>query len=148
MKILNTLISNLRTTAYGLRANQGQVMLITVLALSGTIVATTAVAGLLMLYQIRQSTDVINSTKAIFAADAGIEWQLYKYVGDKSCKTCAESKYACPPPSPFSNGATFEIICALKTDPVTNAQKVTIKSKGTSAKTSRAFEISFTPTPN
>lgn len=51
-------------------------MLLTTLAIGGTILAATTIAGLLMVYQISQATDIANSTKAIFAADAGTEWGL------------------------------------------------------------------------
>lgn len=57
----------------------GQVMVLTVLALGGTLLGLTGIAGLLMVYQIRQATDLANSSKAIFAADAGIEWALYDF---------------------------------------------------------------------
>lgn len=55
----------------------GQAMLLTVIALGGTLLGATTIAGLLMLYQIRQSTDLKDSTKAIFAADAGLEMAGY-----------------------------------------------------------------------
>ncbi len=58
---------------------KGQVILITVLTLGGIILGTTTIAGLLMTYQIRQSSNIINSTKAIMAADAGIEYELYNH---------------------------------------------------------------------
>lgn len=53
-------------------------MLLTVLLVSGAILGATAIAGVLMLNQIRQSTNVTNSLQAIFAADSGLEWELYK----------------------------------------------------------------------
>ena len=126
---------------------KGQVMLITVLVLSGTILGATAIAGLLMLYQIRQSTDIVNSTKAIYAADSGIEWQLYKFFkapdpDAQKCKTCAESDFACPPPefqNDFSLKTTFETICSVQT--VNEKPVVNVKSTGLSGNSARAFEI-------
>jgi len=53
-------------------------MLLTVLALGGTILGATTIAGVLMIYQIRQATDLQQSNKAIFAADAAIEWGNYQ----------------------------------------------------------------------
>lgn len=58
--------------------NNGQVMLLAVLVLSGTILGATTIAGLLMLNQIWQATNVGHSTQAIFAADTGVEWELFK----------------------------------------------------------------------
>ena len=48
-------------------------MILTVLALGGAVLGATTVAGLLMLYQLRQTSDMANSARAIFAADAGTE---------------------------------------------------------------------------
>lgn len=53
-------------------------MLLSVLVISGTILGATTIAGLLMLYQIRQATNISLSTQAYFAADAGVEWELFK----------------------------------------------------------------------
>ena len=59
------------------RLCSGQAMLITVIALGGTLLGATTIAGLLMLHQIRQATDLRDSNKAIFAADAGLEMARY-----------------------------------------------------------------------
>lgn len=60
-----------------MRRRSGQAMLIAILTLGGAILGATSIAGLLLLYQIRSTTDSENSAKAIFAADAGINWALY-----------------------------------------------------------------------
>lgn len=57
----------------------GQAMLVTMLFMSGLILVGTAVAGLLVSYQIRQAADTQASTQALFAADAGIENAFYCY---------------------------------------------------------------------
>ncbi len=57
---------------------QGQVMLLAVLVISGTILGATTIAGMLMLNQLRQATNIGLSMQAIFAADTGIEWELFK----------------------------------------------------------------------
>lgn len=58
-------------------------MILTTLILSGTILAAITVAGLLMLYQIRQAGNAMQSGRAIFVADAGLEYELYRfYVAD------------------------------------------------------------------
>jgi hypothetical protein len=57
---------------------EGQVMLLTVLILSTLFLSATAIAGLLMVFQLSQVTKVVESTSAIFAADAGIERGLFK----------------------------------------------------------------------
>jgi hypothetical protein len=78
-------------------------MLITVLSLGGTILGATAIAGLLMLYQIRSATDFANSAKAVFAADAGTEWAQYNYFNPTSTLELS-------PPS-FSNGSIVSVTC-------------------------------------
>lgn len=92
----------------------------TVLVIGGLLLGASSIAGLLMVYQIRQSSDVINSTKAIFAADTGIEWELYRILKD--------SNY----PKPImTNQADFS---------TTVYGTSTIKSVGTSGNSSRAFQ--------
>ncbi len=59
------------------KANSGQVMLLTVLVISALFLGVTAIAGLLMNYQLRQVTNIVDATKAIFAADAAIERSLF-----------------------------------------------------------------------
>jgi hypothetical protein len=95
----------------------GQAMLIAVLSLGGAILGATTVAGLLTLYQIRATTDTANSAKAIFAADAGVEWTLFDHycsmdtppVGGRCPSvTPGTNDYAAPT---FSNGATMAVNC-------------------------------------
>jgi hypothetical protein len=52
-------------------------MLLIMIALGGTLLGATTIAGLLMMYQIRQSADLRDSNMAIFAADAGLEMVGY-----------------------------------------------------------------------
>jgi len=57
----------------------GQVIILATLTLGGILLSTAAVAGILLVYQIRNTNDSVNSAKAIFAADAGIEAASYCY---------------------------------------------------------------------
>lgn len=59
-------------------------MLLTVLIVSGTILGATTIAGLLMLYQLRQATNFGQSLQALFAADTGLEWKLYQQFQDNN----------------------------------------------------------------
>lgn len=52
-------------------------MLLSILLISSSILIFSAVAGYLMVQRIRLATDFIDSTRAIFAAEAGLECQLY-----------------------------------------------------------------------
>lgn len=58
-------------------SEKGQVMLLTVLIISGAVLGATTLAAVLMLNQIRQTTDIIDSLQAAYAADTGLEWELY-----------------------------------------------------------------------
>ena len=113
-------------------------MIMTTLAIGGTILGAATIAGLLVVYQIRQSTDLASSAQAIFAADAGIEWGLYNFfhaatpIGD---------------PNPLSSGARFVIECYDGEIPPNlidcSALSTTssIRSFGTARGVSRAFLI-------
>lgn len=70
-----TSLTSVRILTMDLR--KGQVMILTVLIVSGAVLGLTGIAGALMLNQIRQSINIEHSLQAIFAADAGLEWQLY-----------------------------------------------------------------------
>ncbi len=52
-------------------------MIISVITLGGMLLGSAGIAGLLMSYQIRSANDAVNSAKAFFAADAGVEASGY-----------------------------------------------------------------------
>lgn len=109
-------------------------MILTILALGGTLLGATTIAGLLMVYQIRQATDLTNSGKAIFAADTGIEWGLYQFFNPGSSH---------PAPT-MSNGSTYAVVCAPQgTSNCTDVGTTQIKSQGTAANVQRAFELNL-----
>ncbi|MBI4991774.1 MAG: hypothetical protein HZB99_00970 [Candidatus Harrisonbacteria bacterium] len=117
----------------------GQVMLITVLAMSGTIIAATTISGILMLYQLRQATDVVGTTKAIFAADTGLEWRLDRFnnvdgqvcnadceverpsdvnSGDtNACVVTGTCINTCMPRPEMQENVSFKTSCEVKTCP-------------------------------
>ncbi|PIT92190.1 MAG: hypothetical protein COU08_03845 [Candidatus Harrisonbacteria bacterium CG10_big_fil_rev_8_21_14_0_10_42_17] len=61
-----------------MKQNQGQLMVFVAFVISATFLVFTALSGVLVTLQIRQTTNAVNSTKAIYAADTGIEWRLYR----------------------------------------------------------------------
>ncbi|MEK7464322.1 MAG: hypothetical protein AAB617_00930 [Patescibacteria group bacterium] len=64
-----------------IKQNNGQVMILSVMLLGGVLLSASAVAGLLTLYQIKSANDAVNSAKALYAADAGVEsasWAYFK----------------------------------------------------------------------
>ncbi|MEK7626571.1 MAG: hypothetical protein AAB399_00155 [Patescibacteria group bacterium] len=78
------------------RKNNGQVMIMVVIMIGGLLLAATAIAGLLTIYQVRQSNDAVSSAQAFFAADAALEWQLAVH----------NKKISDTRPLTFDNGAT------------------------------------------
>lgn len=118
------------------RRCSGQAMILTVLALGGTMLGATTIAGLLMIYQLRQATDLGNSAKAIFAADTGIEWGLYQIVKPDGSATAPIMR----------NGAAFSLVCYDDSGASVECQNgavASIQSVGTAGGVSRAFQASF-----
>lgn len=114
-------------------------MLLTVVIIGSIFLGASAIGGILMLYQIRQANDMAVSTQAIFAADAGIEWETFCYFKGSS------SGIICPPKATtLGNGASF----ISKTVLDRPAKKLTISADGSAGsgerKAVRALESVFT----
>jgi hypothetical protein len=105
------------------RRQKGQVMLLTVMLLSGAILGATSLASLMILFQLRQTADIKSSMQAIYAADAGIEcvWQSWSSNGDPALCT-----------GTLDNGAEYRV--------VETAEGV-FKSVGRSGRSARALEL-------
>jgi hypothetical protein len=86
------------------KRRNGQAMIIAILTLGGAILGATTLAGLLLLYQIRSTTDSESSAKAIFAADSGVNWALYSYFNSPQPQSGASST--------LSNGASYLVTCS------------------------------------
>ncbi|MEK9173610.1 MAG: vWA domain-containing protein [Patescibacteria group bacterium] len=85
--------------------NRGQTMLLVVMMISGTILSISLVAGILMVYQIRQAGNFTNSAKAIFAADTGVGWWFFSQTPAYNPSYRSSTINAA-----FGNGASFEIV--------------------------------------
>lgn len=101
-------------------------MLLAILVLGGAILSATAIAGSLMLFQLRQATDIANSAKAVFAADAGLERGLYIII--KASSTCSG---ACTVGDSLGNRADYEA--------QVDTSLGTVLSRGTAGTARRAF---------
>ena len=108
---------------------KGQVLLLTTITLGGMLLGVMTIAGLLMLYQIRQVTDLANSGRAIFAADTGIEWGLYQFF-----------KGGGGPAPTLSNGAGFVTTCSPVADCTDIGTRI-IHSFGKFSNAGRALEL-------
>ena len=135
-------------------SRSGQAMLITVLALGGAILGATTVAGLLTLYQIRATTNAESSAKAVFAADAGVEWAQYVYNCmnvDTGGKRCQGGQTPAPPTQLSASGATVSSICysdysATTPSPCSSPNTVAGISTGAYLSSERAFYLGFSTT--
>lgn len=125
----------------------GQVIILATLAIGGAILGATTIAGLLMVYQVRQTVDVQDSARAIFASDAGIEWGQFQFYKDPAI-------VAATTPPVLSNGTSFALECfdinvASTSCDGTGLQPISyIRSlgrAGVSRTVVRALEISFAP---
>jgi len=117
---------------------RAQAMLMSIVSISMVFVGATIIAGVLQVFQIRQSSDFANSTKAIYAADAGLEWGLYQMI--------KRSGLPVDPAPILSNGATIDAVCRDVAGTVldcTDAAVSSISATGKSARSSRALQASF-----
>lgn len=116
------------------RRRSGQALLLIVVMMGGILFLVTAVAGLLMYYQVEQSNDIANSTVAIFAADAGLEQALHFYfyeLDTQDCTVpCTLSTSDLIPTVVFTNGARVEAEIKIFEFPSTNALNNAIKATG------------------
>lgn len=83
----------------------GQAMVLTIVMIGGIFLSATAIAGLLIFFQLQQATDFGNSAMAVFAADGAMEEATYRFLFDEDLGECF------PDPcqivaAPFTNGAT------------------------------------------
>lgn len=107
-------------------------MILTTLALGGSILGATTVAGLLMVYQIRQASDLGASTRSIYAADAGIEAALYQFFNQSA-----------PPVLTFTNGASVVFVCTDAGEPVecSSTEADLVRAVGKFGNVNRALEL-------
>ena len=103
----------------------GIALLITVVIISAVMLITSLIANIVIV-QLKLASDINNSVSAIYAADSGMEWQLYQI----------RSGASVPAPA-MSNGATISTIVTG------SAPNFTIKSLGSFRTTKRQFEVSF-----
>lgn len=112
---------------------RGQLMLITVLILGGTILGASAIAGLITTYRIRQSSDAKDSAIAIFAADAGLERAFYRCFKQvpANCSDFDSSS------DQLSNGSSYSVTYA------TVGSVSEIRSVGYRGRVSRALRFKY-----
>jgi len=99
---------------------KGQVLLITVLILMSTFALAISMGGM-VLYELRAMVNTNESVKALYAAESGIEWQLFRAnKGNTDLPV-------------MTNGTTYE----------NDSGPGYIRSSGNSGRVNRAMEVSF-----
>lgn len=112
----------------------GQVMVLAVIMISGAVLSATAAVGILMIYEIRHAGSSIDSAKAVFAADAGIECAI-KQVQDGIDRGCGDEEIT----TLTDLKTTFTIYdISADCDPLNGRRSV-----GTSNRIARSFEACF-----
>src|SRR3989338_6870042 len=102
-----------------LARQRGQTMILTVMILTSAILSATAISALLVLFQLRQASDIKASMQAIFAADAGGE----------NYSNCNTSEIG------FINGASYAVTF--------DESGENFKSIGRAGRVARAVEVGF-----
>ena len=126
---------------------KGQIMLISIMILGGVMIGATAIGGFLLRSQIAQVNNAAESTKALFAADAGVEavaWCFFEKA-EETPACDAPSKVAdsfCPkdnkPAVTFDDeGITLETTCDWNKE----NGIITITARGHKAGTTRILEL-------
>ena len=101
-------------------------------------IGAAAIGSLLLIFQIRTVNDAVNSSKAIFAADTGIE--LVTWCAFKGCDIDPGKDYGAdkPPPLVFEDSSV-----SFKTSYETSPSAQTIGSRGFSGNAVRILESVF-----
>lgn len=115
-----------------IKNNRGQAILISIVVLGSIVLSITTIAGYLSIQRIRSSRDIVDSAKAIYAADTGIELEAYK-------RLTYEPLFGTSTPSVGINvpGVSFE---ATSTE---TGGQFEIRSIGTSGKVGRGFRVNI-----
>jgi len=119
-------------------------MIIAVLALGGAMIGATAIAGFLALYQLRATTDSVNSAKSVFAADSGTDFALFSYY----CAALNPPRCSGAPQlqTPLADGASLAVTCYDASSTVlptcyNDTSTSYVVSVGSSLSTERAFYV-------
>jgi len=126
-------------------SRSGQAVLVAVLTLGGAILGATTLAGLLMLYEIRATTNSEDSAKAIFAADSGVNWALYSYFQPPAGPLPGLSISATS--SVLNNGTALSVECFADDGTVISCDTpatTTVISEGNANGSRRAFFADLT----
>lgn len=119
----------------------GQAMLMSVIMMGGVLISASAIAGLLMVYQIRQAVDAASSAKAFFAADAGIEGSTFCIFKKSETSGCIDPFSEENPPLKDFQSPNVAFNVTVIRDPV--SKTITVTSKANAGSAIRVLEAVF-----
>lgn len=135
-----------------IHSDSGQAITSMLLFMSGLMLSSTVIAGLLMVYQVRQATDSESSARSIFAADAGTEVALRCYYKTLASGEKGYPISSCNSAGVLSSGSNYavKLFFVGEDDKLTDGlwEKDKVKafrviSTGTSGRTIRILESNF-----
>jgi hypothetical protein len=110
-------------------SQKGQVMVLAIVVLTAMILSTTTLAAFLALYHLRSAGDMTHSAQALYAADAGVECELFN--------SYRSASLSCGDEIEFNNGVSVK----------TKSEGGIIRSIGSRGRSARAFEVNLNGTP-
>ena len=129
------------------KRKSGQAMILTVVMIGGMFLSASAIAGLLMFYQLQQANDTGNSTIAIFAADAALEYATYYYFNtyryDPACATNPCPDFPVTVPALSNGGLASAVLSVPKADAQNAKTIITATGKDQGQRTVRLLQTSI-----
>ena len=122
------------------KRQKGQVILLTLLFIGSSILIFSTIAGYIMIQRIRATSDTMDSTKAIFAADSGTECMLFKYASTTENRSSLDCNTASSGFLSFDDNFV-SVYTEIASSSVGTSSY--IKSVGTSNRSKRAFYLGF-----
>ncbi len=130
---------------------RGQAMLLAVTLIGSVVLIFSSISGYFILQRLRMAADFVDSSKAIYAADTGLEWKLYQCFkcgqgGQTFCDinpvtgNCS-SNQAVDNLAPSMEDSLTSFISNVAINVVGASTTYDFKSVGTSNKSHRAFEL-------
>ncbi len=133
---------------------RGQAMLLAITLIGSVVLIFSSISGYFILQRLRMAADFVDSSKAIYAADTGLEWKLYQcFKCDQSGQTFCDINSATgncssnpavdslAPLMPSRTNPLTSFVSVVAVSAVGNSTRYDFKSVGTSNKSHRAFEL-------
>ena len=126
---------------------RGQVMLLAILLIGGSVIGLSSTASFMMLHRLRMASDIADSTRAVFAAESGIECASYldlKLAAPTTAinTTCSSITFE-DPLNPGDIDPKTSVTVTAEIFTINIDQYLRIKSKGKTNRVNRALEVVY-----